>query len=46
MADLEAELKHPTGITTIRRPPLIMDAIMISSRCGIAVEMEGLTGLT
>jgi len=45
MQELEGELMHPTGITTVRRPPLQLDVSAISPECGIFIESKGVDGM-
>jgi transmembrane E3 ubiquitin-protein ligase len=45
MNELESELDNPTGVTTARAPPLILDGILISSDCGILFETRNTKGL-
>jgi len=45
MQELEDELMHPTGITTVRRPPLRLDVSVISPECGIFIESKDADGL-
>ncbi|KAI0272701.1 hypothetical protein BC834DRAFT_359950 [Gloeopeniophorella convolvens] len=45
MRELEGELMHPTGITTVRRPPLQLNAALISPECGILIEAKKADGL-
>jgi len=43
--ELEEELLHPTGITTVRRPPLKLDVAIISPECGILIEGKDADGM-
>ncbi|THH03274.1 hypothetical protein EW145_g6386 [Phellinidium pouzarii] len=45
MQELEREMENPTGITTVRRPELKMNAILMSKECGIMLEMREAEGL-
>ena len=45
MRELEAELMHPTGITTVGRPPLQLDVAVISPECGILIVSEDADGM-
>lgn len=45
MAELEAELDNPTGLSTVRAPPLVLDAVLVSKNCGILIEMRNAKGL-
>lgn len=45
MHELEEELLHPTGITTVHRPPLKLDVAFISPECGILIEGKDADGM-
>lgn len=45
MRELEEELLHPTGITTVQRPPLNLDVAIISPECGILIEAKDANGM-
>ena len=45
MKELEGELQNPTGITTVSRPELRMNAVLMSKECGILLEMHDAVGL-
>ena len=45
MHELEEELLHPTGITTVHRPPLKLDVAFISPECGIFIEGKDADGM-
>ncbi|KAF8473732.1 hypothetical protein DFH94DRAFT_764142 [Russula ochroleuca] len=45
MRELEEELLHPTGITTVHRPPLKLDVAVISPECGILIEAKDANGM-
>lgn len=45
MKELEEELQNPTGITTVARPELRMNAVLVSKECGILLEMRDAVGL-
>ena len=45
MRELEEELLHPTGITTVRRPPLNLDLAVVSPECGILIEAKDANGM-
>ncbi|EJD48179.1 hypothetical protein AURDEDRAFT_183534 [Auricularia subglabra TFB-10046 SS5] len=45
MEELEGEMDQPTGITTVRRPPLLIDAVFVSPKCGIVLHLEKAKGL-
>lgn len=45
MRELEDELIHPTGITTVGRPPLHLDVAIISPECGIFIVGKDADGM-
>lgn len=45
MRELEDELMHPTGITTVGRPPLHLDVAIISPECGIFIVGKDAEGM-
>lgn len=45
MRELEDELMHPTGITTVGRPPLHLDVAIISPECGIFIVGKDADGM-
>lgn len=45
MHELEEEVLHPTGITTVHRPPLNLDVAVISPECGILIEAKDANGM-
>lgn len=45
MKELEAELDNPTGVSTVRAPPLVLDGILISKNCGILLESHEAKGM-
>lgn len=45
MQELEQEIKHPTGSSTITIPKLSIDGVMISKECGILYQIEDTEGL-
>jgi hypothetical protein len=45
MNELEDELMHPTGITTVGRPPLQLDVALISPECGILITSKDADGM-
>ena len=45
MQELEDELQTPTGIPTIRAPPLSVNGLLISKECGIIYEVVNTEGL-
>ncbi len=45
MKELEDEIDNPTGITTVSRPPMHMDGILISKNCGLLLQLKDVKGL-
>jgi len=45
MQELEDEIQNPTGINTVKAPPLSLSAILISKNCGILYEIVEIEGL-
>ena len=45
MHELESEMENPTGISTVSRPELRMNAILMSKECGILLELRSAEGL-
>lgn len=45
LRELEGEMQHPTGISTVSRPPVLFDGILISPDCAILVEMKKVDGM-
>ena len=45
MQELEDELQMPTGIPTIKAPPLSVNGLLISKECGIIYEVVNTEGL-
>ncbi|KAI0060229.1 hypothetical protein BV25DRAFT_1807734 [Artomyces pyxidatus] len=45
MTVLEEELMRPTGVSTVKRPSLVMDGVMTSRECGILIKLEEAEGL-
>ncbi|KZV98735.1 hypothetical protein EXIGLDRAFT_727063 [Exidia glandulosa HHB12029] len=45
MEEVEEEMNRPTGITTARRPVLLMDAVLVSPECGILLHIDSAKGL-
>ena len=45
MQELEAEMENPTGITTVSRPQLLVNVVMMSKECGILIEVREAEGL-
>lgn len=46
MEELEREMENPTGIATVKRPPLKLHAVLISRECGILLQIQDAIGLT
>lgn len=45
MQDLESEIQHPTGISTVKPPKLSLSAVLLSKECGILYEIQSTQGL-
>jgi transmembrane E3 ubiquitin-protein ligase len=45
MRELEDELMHPTGVTTVSRPPLLLDLALVSPECGVLIEAKEADGM-
>ena len=45
MKELEDEINKPTGITTIKPPPLVMNGVLVSVECGMVLEITHAIGL-
>jgi len=45
MQDLESEIQHPTGISTVKPPKIILSAVLLSKKCGILYEIHSTQGL-
>lgn len=45
MDEVEEEMNRPTGITTVKPPPLLMDAVLVSPECGILLHIDSAEGL-
>jgi hypothetical protein len=45
MQDLESEIQHPTGISTVKPPQLALSAVLLSKECGIAYEIHSTQAL-
>ncbi|KAI0039213.1 hypothetical protein FA95DRAFT_1567290 [Auriscalpium vulgare] len=45
MEELEEELVHPTGVSTVARPRLVLDAVLLSRECGLVIKVEEAEGL-
>ncbi|KAG9037882.1 hypothetical protein FRB95_003722 [Tulasnella sp. JGI-2019a] len=45
MAEVEAELRTPTGISTAFAPELRMDGVMISQKCAVMVQLKNVKGI-
>ena len=45
MCELEDELMKPTGVSTVKRPPLQLDLAAISPDCGVRVEASNAGGM-
>jgi transmembrane E3 ubiquitin-protein ligase len=45
MLELEEELQHPTGLTTIMMPELSVDFVLLSRDCGIMYKLDHTFGI-
>ncbi|KXN86557.1 DSC E3 ubiquitin ligase complex subunit 1 [Leucoagaricus sp. SymC.cos] len=45
MQDLESEIQHPTGISTVKAPKMVLSAVLLSRECGILYEIHSTQGL-
>ena len=45
LEDLEEEIDHPTGISTVRPPKMRFQGVLISKNCGILYELPEITGM-
>jgi hypothetical protein len=45
MRELEDELMNPTGVSTVKRPPLQLNLTAISPDCGVLVEVRNADGI-
>ena len=45
MRELEDELQHPTGISTVSTPRLSVSGVLLSKECGILYEITNSEGL-
>ncbi|KAL5536908.1 hypothetical protein ACEPAF_731 [Sanghuangporus sanghuang] len=45
MLELENEMESPTGITTVSRPELKVNGLLMSKECGVMLEMRSAEGL-
>ena len=45
MRELELEMEKPTGISTVERPDMIVNALLVSKECGIMYEVKDAEGL-
>ncbi|KAF9453591.1 hypothetical protein P691DRAFT_658228 [Macrolepiota fuliginosa MF-IS2] len=45
MQDLENEIQHPTGISTVKPPKMVLTAVLLSKQCGILYEIHSTQGL-
>jgi transmembrane E3 ubiquitin-protein ligase len=44
MNRLESEMEKPTGVQTPSKPPLSMDAVLLSKNCGLIYQATHLKG--
>ncbi|PCH44049.1 hypothetical protein WOLCODRAFT_133060 [Wolfiporia cocos MD-104 SS10] len=45
MRELENEIEHPTGISTVKAPKLKLNGVLISQNCAMLFEIKDTTGL-
>lgn len=45
LLELEAEMEDPQGISTVSRPDMKMNALLLSKDCGIMLEMRDGEGM-
>lgn len=45
MKELEDEIDNPTGISTVSRPPMNMEGILVSKNCGLLLQLKEVRGL-
>ncbi|KAF5362087.1 hypothetical protein D9756_002441 [Leucocoprinus leucothites] len=45
MQELESEIQHPTGISTVKPPKMVLNAVLLSKKCGILYEIHSTQGL-
>ncbi|KAL4250477.1 hypothetical protein ABKN59_006994 [Abortiporus biennis] len=45
MKELEDEIDEPTGITTVPRPPMKMNGVVVSKNCGMLYVLKDINGL-
>jgi len=45
MQELESEIQHPTGISTVKPPKIVLSAVLLSKKCGILYEIHSTQGL-
>ncbi|KAF7309806.1 RING-type domain-containing protein [Mycena indigotica] len=45
LAQLEEEIQHPTGVWTVRAPPMSLSGVLMSKECGILYEFHRTEGL-
>ena len=38
MQELEEEIQNPTGVSTVKAPPLTLNGLLISKECGLLYE--------
>ena len=42
LEELEQEIEKPTGVSTIKRPLFLLDAVLVSSDCAMIYEVRSL----
>ncbi|KAG8743811.1 hypothetical protein FRC10_011359 [Ceratobasidium sp. 414] len=45
MRELESETENPTGVRTVKRPPLRLDGLILSPDCGVALAFSEAVGM-
>lgn len=45
MKELEDEIDNPTGISTVSRPNMFMEGVLISKNCGLLLEFKEVRGV-
>ncbi|CAL1715555.1 unnamed protein product [Somion occarium] len=45
LEELEEEIDSPTGISTVKQPPLLMNGLLISKDCGMMYKLKDIRGL-
>jgi hypothetical protein len=45
LAEYEAELRNPSGVSVAKPPPIVFDAVLQSTDCEMIIEIGNATGL-